>query len=74
MTEPNTILRECLAHEGIPDVDTAGRQAVRFMRGWLAYKQRVAHDGPWDESYLVALEEMMADLEMSFNTRDGGTA
>lgn len=32
----------------------------------MAYKQQVADDGPWDESYLVALEEMVCDLAMSF--------
>ena len=52
-------------HEG-----TSGRTRRRFsIRGINVMTDPdtiLADDGPWDESYLVALEEMVADLEMSF--------
>ena len=45
------------------DVLTYQITADLHERGW---PQVVGDDAPWDESYLVALEEMVCDLEMSF--------
>ena len=53
MTDPDTILTECMAQHGVTDMDADAPVVLRFLRGWLAYKQQVADDGPWDESYLV---------------------
>ena len=70
----STVTRLLSSAIGPPSTQPPGfaslpRMVWQLARTWdRARQQKMTKDGPWDEGYLVALEEMVCDLEASFGT------